>query len=336
LPTAPLGLAGIAANTLRSQSAWFLLSPTWSQEEETIGEQNRAATVRHRIHYRQHNLIFVCNTPEEVAVMRRHNEAAFFYNKAANLPESIFRPLPKAQNEFDAIYNARLLPWKRHELSLAIERCAFIYYRTYTDPCPARLEAEIIARHNENAPGHVFINAIDPDDGPIRLAQHEVNVNLNRAAVGLCLSEVEGAMYASTEYLLAGLPVVTTPNRGGRSVYYDDEYCLTVPADPRSVAEAVQALKSKQISRQYIRAKTLERIEKDRLRFLSLLNEILSAEGADKRFAMPWPFKEMLLIDWLTPADATERAINGLEDTYGQKSAGYYRWRKWLRKLTDL
>lgn len=143
-------------------------------------------------------------------------------------------------------------------------------------------------------------------------------------------------MYASTEYLLAGLPVVSTPSRGGRNIYYDDEYCLTVPPDPRSVADAVYALKAKRISREYIRRKTLQRIEKDRSRFLTLLNSILSVEGSDDRFVMPWPFKEMLLMDWLAPPDATDRAVYGLVDTFGQRSAKYYQGRKWLRKLTGL
>jgi glycosyltransferase involved in cell wall biosynthesis len=333
---APFGLASITAKALGSRPVWFLLSPTWSLEDEAIGEKIRAGAIRHRVHCPGHNLIFVCNAPDEVSILRRQGEAAFLYNKTANLPESVFRPLPKVHVEFDAVYNARLVPWKRHELSLAIRRCAFIYYRTVADPSPELCEAEIIARHTAAAPEHVFINAVDPNGWPVRLAQHEVNEILNRASVGLCLSEIEGAMYASTEYLLAGLAVVTTPNLGGRSVYYDEEYCLTVPPDQRSIAEAVQALKARQIPRDYIRAKTLQRIEKDRSRFLSLLNGILSAEGADHRFAMPWPFKDMLLMNWLPVADAADRAIYGLVDTQGQRSRGYYVRRKWLRRLTGL
>ena len=105
-----------------------------------------------------------------------------------------------------------------------------------------------MARHAATAPGHVFLNAFDEGGMPIRLPLSEVNRHLNRAGVGLCLSEREGAMFASTEYLLSGLPVVSTPSTGGRHVYYDEEYCWTVPPDPRSVAEAVAALKAKGIS----------------------------------------------------------------------------------------
>jgi len=64
-------------------------------------------------------------------------------------------------------------------------------------------------------------------------------------------------MFASTEYLLAGLPIVTTASAGGRDVYHDAEYCWTVPADPAAVADAVDHLKARNIPRRYIRERTL-------------------------------------------------------------------------------
>lgn len=337
LQTAPLGLASIAGNAIRGREVWFLLSPTWSRQSEEAGEETRREAIRHRLACPGHHLIFICNEPSEVEIFRRHKEAAFLYNKTANLPERTFRPLPGTVVEFDAVYNARLAAWKRHELSLGIERCAFTYYRTSAaDGSSAAKEAEIIARHRAEAPGHVFINPTGPDGAPVRLSQYEVNAVLNRAAVGLCLSEVEGAMYASTEYLLAGLPVVSTPSRGGRALYYDDEYCLTVPPDVRSVAEAVEALKARRIPRDYVRQKTLKRMESDRSRFLALLNEIVGAERGRQRFEMPWPFQAMLLMDWLPPAEATMRLIHGLVDTGRQRPSRYYARRMWLRRLTGL
>ncbi|WP_164127899.1 glycosyltransferase, partial [Stenotrophomonas maltophilia] len=59
-----------------------------------------------------------------------------------------------------------------------------------------------------------------------RLTPEAVNRVYNQAAVGLCLSAVEGAMCASMEYLMAGLPVVSTPSVGGRDVYFDPDYCI--------------------------------------------------------------------------------------------------------------
>jgi hypothetical protein len=49
-----------------------------------------------------------------------------------------------------------------------------------------------------------------------QLEVREIPAWLNQARVGLCLSAYEGCMRASAEYLLCGLPIVSTPNIGGR------------------------------------------------------------------------------------------------------------------------
>src|ERR1700676_3127726 len=38
VPHSPLGLASIGATPLRGRSAWFLISPTWSIEDDDIAE----------------------------------------------------------------------------------------------------------------------------------------------------------------------------------------------------------------------------------------------------------------------------------------------------------
>jgi glycosyltransferase involved in cell wall biosynthesis len=255
------------------------------------------------------------NTKAEVDLLRQYGEAAFFHNKTSVVSEETFRPVDGLTVEFDAIYNAQLTAWKRHELALGIERCAFVFYRADVGSSTDDSEAAIIARHARLAPGHVFINQIDASNLPFRLRPADVNKHLNRAAVGLCLSAVEGPMFASTEYLLAGLPVVTTPSRGGRDHYFDDEYCLTVPPDPRSIAEAVSVLKGRRIPRSYIRARTLERIEKDRRRFVDLINAIFAEAESWKRIAMPWPFRQPLM-EWLPPEVAIVRALAGAVDAF--------------------
>ena len=245
MSTLQMGVPGLLPRLPRRHRGWFLLSPTWSIEHEGDAREIRARAVVHRLRQPRHSLIFMCNTPVEVDELRRHGEAAFFHNKTSAVSEETFRPLDGVSVEFDAVYNAQLAPFKRHGLALGIERCAFLFYRASMGLSARQFETEVIARHTRQAPGHIFINPIDEDGKPMLLASAEVNLHLNRAAVGLCLSESEGPMFASTEYLLAGLPVVTTPSRGGRDVYLDDEFCLTVPPDPRAVATAVAALKAR-------------------------------------------------------------------------------------------
>jgi len=250
--------------------------------------------------------------------MQKHTEAAFFYNKTANAPEGCFRPLLGFRKKYDAIYNAQLVPWKRHELSMGVERCAFLFYRDGSAPDVEASQTAIMSGH-ARIPGHVFINELDETGRPVRLSPRKVNKHLNRACVGLCLSATEGAMFSSIEYLLTGLPIVSTPSRGGRHVYYDDDYCWVVPPDPRSVAAAVEALKQKRIPRKYVRDRTLRRLTIDRQRFLSLINAILEESGSNRKLEMPWPFEKQVTQEWLPIDEAVRRARSGIVDGFGKK-----------------
>lgn len=316
-PAAPLGLAGASAAALRATPGWFLLSPTWSVETAKKARRLRELAVLHRQGNPLHNLVFVCNTPEETVLLQQAGEAAFFYNKTANVREDVFRPVANIPADFEAIYTARLLPWKRHELSLDIARCGFLFYRDDAIAGAAEAEQAIMARHAEAAPRHVFVNKIGPDGRPAQLPPASVNWHLNRAAVGLCLSESEGAMFASMEYLLSGLSIVSTPSTGGRHIYFDEDYCLTVTPDPHTIAEAVQALAARKIPRAHIHDQAVRRITADRERFLGLLNAILDASGHVPGFGPAWPFGKPILMQWLKPADAIDRARRGHVDAFG-------------------
>lgn len=338
-PSLLLGLASATGDGLHRRDAWFLLSPTWSMESEGGAKEFRRRAILHRVRHSRHRLIFVVNAQKNVDELRAAGEAAFFFNKTATIPEWIFRPLPGATREFDAIYNAQLRSWKRHELTRAIERCAFVVHRGDVGKIVAEEEQAILRRHGA-CPGHVFLNQFDDQGIPIRFAPAAVNAALNRAFVGLCLSAVEGAMFAGTEYLLAGLPIVTTPSIGGRDVYFDPDYCLTVPPEPAAVAGAVQALKARQIPRDHIRARTLRRVEADRRRFQEFLNRLFAEAGSRRRLDGPWPFRKPVTMVWSPLQEAVDRAVHGVADAYHPDDwLPAWRWRRralhgmrWLRR----
>jgi hypothetical protein len=320
----PLGFAGALSGIEGPTRGWFLLSPTWSIDEAATAARLRGLAVHHRRKSPGHRLIFVCNTPQEVARMQQEGEAALFFNKTASVRENIFRPLGSMTRDLDAIYTAQLVPWKRHELSLAIPRCGFLFYRDGGDPTAAASEIAIRERHARLAPGHEFINQLDQNGRPERLLPDAVNRQLSRARVGLCLSEREGAMFASMEYLLAGLPVVTTPSEGGRDGYFDDAYCLTVPPDPASVAEAVAALAARDIPASHIRAETLKRVNARRRRFLELLDDIVAAEGRRRKFGRRWRFDQPVMMHWYPAERAIARAVDGRVDAYTRRRLRYW------------
>jgi glycosyltransferase involved in cell wall biosynthesis len=108
----------------------------------------------------------------------------------------------------------------------------------------------------------------------------EVNLHLNQSRVGLILSSLEGGNYASMQYLLCGLPVVTTRNRGGRDSFFHEDYVIWADDNPTSVAQAVSELISRDLDPMQIRAATLDRINKHRRVFQSWVQSAVAPHTA--------------------------------------------------------
>jgi glycosyltransferase involved in cell wall biosynthesis len=293
-----LGIAGAFARHYGNINAGFVIFPTWSIEHSGRLEAIRRKFFDHAERYPNHSFRFICNTRTEAALLEQVGLPALFLNKNFMVSDQIFRPLPGAGIEFDAVYTARFMPVKRHELTAAVPRVAYV---AYLDPTPGRWElfrtlcAEVLARN----PDHVLLNEI-VDGLPIRMSHQQVNAALGRAAVGIILSEVEGSSYASMEYMLAGLPVVSTPSKGGRDVFFDPEYCIVCEPDPEAVRDAVAALRARNIPGELIRARTLARIEPERQRFLTLIDDLIEQLGGQRRYgAGAWPFGDISGVTWL-------------------------------------
>jgi uncharacterized protein (TIGR01627 family) len=283
-----LGIASAFGARYGNRPAGFIIYPTWSIENPSRIARIAAAASAHNAEFSEHRLHFICNTALEAELLKSSGRSATYLNKNFTVSDRIFRPLSHSNVEFDAIYNARFLPEKRHKLAAQIDRVAYL---GYIDPLSASVDSQrkLMADTLTACPSHTLINPLD-DGQPVRISPSETNAALNRAAVGLCLSEVEGSNYASMEYMLAGMPVVSTPSKGGREVYFDPEYCIVCAPDPVAVREAVEALKRRNIPADYIRARTLARIEPERRRFQALLDEMLLELGGKPRFDSAWPF----------------------------------------------
>jgi len=95
-------------------------------------------------------------------------------------------------------------------------------------------------------------------------------------------------MYAATEYLLCGLPVVSTPSLGGRDEWFDTRFVRIVPDDATAIAEAVRELISLNLSPHLIRQETLRRVVEHRRRFFDLVQSIYDREQVGRDYARDW------------------------------------------------
>jgi glycosyltransferase involved in cell wall biosynthesis len=209
----------------------------------------------------------LCNYPAQVEMARSAGLRAYFCNHNAFIDESVFRP-QLVQKRFDAVSNARLVKSKRVSLAREVSNLALIqgsrHERSeYDDP------SEI---------PHAYLNQE-------HLTPRGVARVLSASRVGLALSEAEGACLASSEYLLCGLPVVSTPSVGGRDVWYDTDNSLICDPTPGAVRDAVDLLIARlsrgEIDPRAVREKHIARAEEHRQRFIDVTRQAFTAVAAD-------------------------------------------------------
>jgi glycosyltransferase involved in cell wall biosynthesis len=279
----PLGPAKFMGKYLADLPAWFLVSPWWSIEDPGILGEILEAYPAYKKAYPGHEIVYLCNTDREVTLLRERGLPAVFCHQNAFIDERLFVPDPLAPKPFDAIYNARLSPFKRHDLARLIPRLALIYYGLGENE--RQMHALITRLLSEAA----FLNG-PPEPGRLRwFSPEKVAGYYNRSRVGLCLSDGEGAMYASAEYLLCGLPVVSIENIGGRDYFLDAPYCFTAEPHPEAVAQAVRYLGDQHFDPFAIRQAVLQKMLPERERLIALVQSILDASGKNTDFRRIWP-----------------------------------------------
>jgi len=80
--------------------------------------------------------------------------------------------------------------------------------------------------------------------------------------------------------------------------------------------EGVQPLTARNIPRDYIRKRILQRLWKDRDRFPGLVDTIPDEAGSAQRLEKPWQFKRHVIMEWLAPHVAVRRLTTGTVDAF--------------------
>jgi len=151
----------------------------------------------------------LANTLEEVNFYKSNNLNALFCNQNCWLDSSIYTQ-ENCVKEFDLVLNASNAYWKNHSYLKDINKKYKTLFITYKSNLPHNLEI-----YNP----FLKLSSIN---------NYEVNKNLNKSKIGLCLSKKEGSCYASTEYLLCGLPVLSVKSVGGRDIWYNKENSIVI------------------------------------------------------------------------------------------------------------
>lgn len=153
------------------------------------------------------DFIILCNSMAELQAAREAGWSyACFCNQNAWLDERLYRIScsDEAKRCYDLVLNCRPERWKRPYLAAGIERLAVIR--------GAHFRKHDYFDLRELNP--LWINEE-------RLSLQGVVAVLNKAKTGGIFSAIEGACYSNSEFLLCGLPVISTHSLGGRDVFYN-------------------------------------------------------------------------------------------------------------------
>jgi glycosyltransferase involved in cell wall biosynthesis len=226
---------------------------------------NQSRYILDHLGLNKNNFFILYNSPEE-----EKNGAAFglrgtIINHNAWLDDDFLEPRD-LEKKYNALYIARATDFKRHHLASQIPRLALAAGGHTHDDLSFDLPPAI-------------------NDPSIRLSKDEICNIINESYCGLSLSHEEGACYSSSEYLLCGIPVISTPSKGGRDAWYNEGNSIICDDTPEGVAEAVKDCLSRKWDPQGIRDTHIAQANYYRYKFIRELQKVLDEYTDENLYA---------------------------------------------------
>lgn len=214
----------------------MLLQLGWSAELPEVTNELKSRLSEAKNAFPEARFIILANAPKELEVIKDFCEV-YLANHNAFLDSSRYPLAKKGKRKFDALYIARITPFKRHFLAEKINNLHLI--GSYSEK-EKEYFTQTIARFPEARWSQ-------------KVPSFFIGRKICEAACGLALSAVEGAMFSCGEYTLCGVPVVNTRNLGGRDTLLPDFAVRYADDNAESVAENVEYWADNQIPPEDIR-----------------------------------------------------------------------------------
>jgi glycosyltransferase involved in cell wall biosynthesis len=206
---------------------------------------------------KKENFFILANNEVEKQNLEKNGFICSIINQNAWIDEELIKPSLQ-EKQYNAIMIARKTPFKRHYLASKIPKLALI-----SGGCNLGAQLE------DPLPNCVF-------ESKKHLFEREVCEKISQSSCGLCLSKIEGACFSSSEYLLCGVPVVSTQSQGGRDYWYDSYNSLICDDNEESVAAAVDFFVKTPRDPEKIRNTHIEKQKQIRAEFISILQSVFS------------------------------------------------------------
>jgi glycosyltransferase involved in cell wall biosynthesis len=213
------------------------------------------------------NIVILTNTEEETLFFKETTTSdVIFCNSNAFIDENYYFYNENIEKKYNLVINSTFKKYKNVELAKNIENVVHIGYKND--------HSNIL---DEYIPDFGIIANKFIDNKYIQLSPNEISTIINSSYIGGIFSIEEGACYASTEYLLCGLPVLSTVSKGGRDIWYNQDNSII--CEPDNIYESYLIIKNNMDKGIYnpikIRANCLKIMEEHRLKLAEYIYDTL-------------------------------------------------------------
>ena len=181
-------------------------------------------------------------------------------NHNAFIDENVYN-ISNENKIYDIIVNSSFTKLKRLYLVEDIKNIIFIGYKCGD-----------LKEFNESIPKNGYLpNFGDKErilDNWNWLDRLDVIKFYNQSKVGGIFSPMEGACFSSSEYLLCGLPVISTECKGGREYWYNNKNSIICKPNKENISQAIELaikkIETQEFNSSEIRNNHIELMNKDR------------------------------------------------------------------------
>ena len=227
---------------------------------------------------KNHKIIILANSLEELDFFTsKQVKNVIFCNQNAFINEVKFRVSREGERTHDLVIDAAYCNYKNTMIAKKVKNTLHIGYFKESNPV---------------VPDYGKLANIDEHGKYRRFSRTEVGMLYNKCHVAGIFSPYEGACFASTQYLLCGLPVVSVPSLGGRDVWYDNKNSIVCENNEEDVLHSVhlakEMLDTGAFDRDEIRNKTIERMQEFRITFKTFLADLVNSHDIDLSLFIRW------------------------------------------------
>lgn len=244
---------------------------TLTHHEEQFSKINKLFNVRKQ-------LIFCAPTQETHDIILQNGFNSVLLNHNCLLDYNGYTISEDSIRRYNAVINSRPFWWKRVYLAEDVKNLAYIAGNDW-------------AKDKTSWTGYKDWNNVSVFH---QIPYYKVNEIYNKSMCGLILSGctgnnhqnlMEGANYSSSEYLLCGLPVVSTKSQGGREYWFDEKNSIICDPNAQSVKDSVdliiEKLNNGEMNRAEIRQTQIQKMNEMRKNFITKTQEIFNDKKVD-------------------------------------------------------